>query len=482
MEPLSDLEICRRLALMRGPLAPTSRESWRRLAVDVARCKAVEPAAIVVADGNYGERLGERWDDGLRADADAPDCDRPGASGLDRWPATLHPDHAERCYYSARAASRRWVDGLATRGGIPRWDRIRRCGDPEVVFRPIDGAISWEHRWCRDRACYACARSRSRRLAHELRDAVCSRSHRGLYFVTLTQPKHRGESCQRAWDRALRAWTALRHSPQWKREIAGGVRVVEVTHSRGHARARDRFVGWHVHFHCVIELRHAPVMGRCPACAGRKRGRGGACRTCGSNKVRPSGELPDALSVVLARWLQLASGASIHAQCAVPLDLGCTGQLTKYLTKLWELDDVAARELFLAASGRRTIDGFGGWRSWRHFGARVEAGSPGWLPSGIRLRTVELMDPAALVAFDASLGLALDADGRDRWRPRATVVAIAAGRVLAALRVDDRPAWARAAPSETDSAQAAAIRAALAQIRKDEFRGVLASSPCRPSS
>lgn len=480
-------ERVRRLAAMRSLFRAPPTATTLRLGLDQTRTRHGGGVVTRIGEGESGPTLGDLSDEDFgKAVAASADFELPKAApSFSRWPATLHPDFAERCYYNAREASRRWVGDLRTRGGAPRWDRIRRCGDPVALLRVGDGAIAWEHRWCRDRACYSCARSRSRRLATELRTSVESRPDaRRLYFVTLTQPRFPGESCSRAWDRSMRAWTALRHHPAF-RELLGGVRVTEVTYSQGHERATRKIPGWHVHMHLVVELREAPCNERCPACSGTRkrvdasgRARGERCRTCGSRVTMPSGVMPDAIVAMLSAWRKFSGGVP-QAQCAVPLDSSNVGQLAKYLTKLWNMPDSHARELFDAATGRRTIDGFGAWRAWRRFGADVEKTPRGWISCGIPLRALESLSASERVDFTLPLGVTMEAEGRERWRPHVAVATATVGSVLAALRKDPRPVWSRDGEQPPETAAAlASINAALRVLRRECHRGGLGPPGC----
>lgn len=297
----------------------------------------------------------------------------------------------------------------------------------------------------------------------------------------------------------LRSWTALRHSPAFA-ELRGGVRVVEVTYGSGHARARRQVAGWHVHCHLVIELREDPTMERCPTCSGSRRHNGSACRTCGSRVVPPSGQVPDAIAAILAVWCARPSVQTrgpdgrfsarspiigpvqslplTQAQCAVPLDARSTGQLAKYLTKLWDLKTEHAQELFTAADGRRLIDGFGAWRSWRTFSGDVERTPHGWIACGIPLRAIEAMPPEAAIDFAVPIGLTLDADARPTWRPVVSVARMTAAAVLDALRADARPVWVRVVdPAPPSTAVALArLSASLSRMRHEQYRGLLGSS------
>lgn len=395
------------------------------------------------------------------------------SAGLGRWPAVLHPDAAERCYYGERERSRRWVDGLATRGGVPRWYRIMRCGDPVALFRVSDQAVSWEHRWCRDRACYACARSRSRKLGEQLRLAVPARDPTALHFVTLTRPKVRGESARDAWRRFMRAWATLRHSPAW-RGVVGGVRAIEVTWSDGHERARNRFGGWHVHAHLILEVA-SPRRGPCDVCCGtgwKPRARGLRCTTCSSATVLGDGTLNAACASVLGEWTAIVQG-NLRAQCAVALSIANVGQLAKYLTKLWELNDDRARALFDAAAGKRIVEGFGAWRRWKRW-ADVERTPHGWVASGIPLREIESLRGGAPVPFESRYpATAIEPGAPDdtrRWLPRVTVASVPARMLLAKLAADPRPVWERVGETPPDHAErVAAAHRQLAVLARERY-------------
>lgn len=393
-----------------------------------------------------------------------------------RWPGSLPPDAAERCHYPQREASRRWVGDLQTRGGYLRWDRIRRCGDPVAVVRAGDWALSWQHRWCRDRACYGCARSRSRRLAEELRAAITTRPGARLFFVTLTQPKRAGESARAAWDRYVRSWAALRHHPAFK-NLHGGVRVTEVTWSLGHRRAKVKVPGWHVHPHLVVELLEEPSWEPCPTCEGRRR-----CSTCGSATQPSSGRMPSALVELGCAWTSI-TGASWKAQCMVPVDERNVGQLAKYLTKLWELDTSRARELFDAAAGRRIVDGFGAWRRWRQFAGDVERTPVGWFASGVTLRAIEHMHPDAPVHFVARIPVRLESDTHPMWRPLATVFQTTAGEVLRRIRGDPTPVWQRVKeqPPPSTAPALVAIGSTLRELARSMYPAPRAGAPPRPT-
>lgn len=410
---------------------------------------------------------------------------QPLSTLAERWPASIHPDHAERAYYPQRGASRTWVRGLRTRSGLDRWERVRRCGDPVAVLRMGERTCAWQHKWCRDRACYACARSRSRRIATTIRSAVESRSDAPLFFVTLTMPKSPGSPAVgiESWHKA---WRALRKCAEF-RAVVGGVRAQETTWSTGHARAARRFAGWHTHGHLIFELDDAGDDVDCAACNGRGRRGGRRCATCSSSTVQGDGTMPAALRALVLAWCRV-SGGSIEAQCAVKLTLANAGQLAKYVSKLWDLPADRAPELFAALHGRRIVEGFGEWRKLTQWGA-VERTPAAWIASGVPIREIEKMHPDDRVAFGvwdprgAVFRTPMTGLGRLRTLPKAArddepapkgkrrrrrvtrlepstaervfvpVAHVRAGDVLAAITRDPRPAWEHdgATPAEVET-------------------------------
>lgn len=435
------------------------------------------------------------------------------ASNMERWPAALPPEKAERCYYGKRAASRAWVDGLVTRGGIPRWSRIKGCGDPVPAWR-VDGVIGWEHRWCRDRACYACARSRSRKLSTQLRSAAEAKATHDLWFVTLTRPRRVGETATFAWAEFQRCWERLRHTTAWKVLVIGGVRAMECTHSEGHQLAKHRHAGYHVHAHLLVELQPGVAV-KCGACDGTTFVRGRRCASCSSSTHRGDGTTSSSAASLLEAWRAIVDG-SAAAQCAVPLTLANVGQLSKYVTKMWDMAPSHAREVFRAAHGKRIIEGFGTWRRWKQWGA-VETTPRGWFSCGISVRDLEAMPRDALVSFTTTLpgvrlqpgriGTTRKPDSRNRaslaracamnnegvlpppgvdresppmlrpaaaptWRPRVDVAAATVGRILAALGRDARATWEHQAASSAECVErCATIATELRRRAQHEYGG-----------
>lgn len=297
----------------------------------------------------------------------------------------------------------RWLVGMRTRNGTSRAVRVALCGRPVAVVRDGDWLPSWQHLYCRDRGCPACAQHRSRRLARQIREGVELRRALGavaLSFVTLTQPRIEGEPLSQTLERFERAWQRLRRIPDFHC-VAGGLRVIEVVHSSR---------GWHVHAHCIVELLRVSARGPCPACAGscvvaRKTSEGWRtrpCKSCSSSTQPGDGTMHADVAQLINAWCELA-GASTAAQCGVPLDDANAGQLAKYLSKLWELDDACAVELFEAMAGKKLAQTWGSWFGSVRLSPRKVEGRQ-WF-RGPLLADIESMHPRSYVDFTANVDI-----------------------------------------------------------------------------
>ncbi len=382
---------------------------------------------------------------------------------------------AGRASTPERARALRWLVGLRTRNGTSRAVRVALCGRPVAVVRDGDWQPSWQHATCKDRGCPACAQARSRRLAVQIREAVEHRRAKGaaaLAFVTLTQPRRAGERLADALARFELGWQRLRRMPEFH-VVAGGLRVLEVTHSPQ---------GWHVHAHTIVEVFELARIGPCPTCNGAARmprliaGQWctRACRTCSSSTQPGDGTMRADLAVLVRTWAALVDG-STAAQCAVPLDDRNAGQLAKYLSKLWELDDASCRELFVAFAGKRLVQPWGSWYRSETFAPKRATGRQ-WF-RGMFVADVERMHPRSYIDFHASVAVRFELRSQPwvdatracsslavepariprkgksakrvrelaeptapSWRPVLEVHRMTAGAFLRALRGDDRRA------------------------------------------
>ena len=326
-----------------------------------------------------------------------------------------------------RADALRWVDGLNTRPskahpeGYPRAKRVAACGALHVG-RFASGQWGVEHAWCRDRACPRCMQAKQRRLAAAARAKVadCTSNGRRVMFVTLTQakladitdddpdsPTHGqvvtpAEPASSAVARALDSWadliTVSRSGGRLLRHMfVGGLRSLEVVYSARGARRKDgtrvAASGHHAHLHALMELaapsftrrrailkglsdqmhalrdrfRHAVATGQHAIAEHRlakfmrMRHVKSLVRSAGSDE----GWETLARELLLLAWLEQNPEAVRIAQCIELADVNRAGQVTKYVTKPFELRDTTlAREVFQALVNRKVVNGFGSWSQW----------------------------------------------------------------------------------------------------------------------
>lgn len=298
-----------------------------------------------------------------------------------------------------RARALEWVAGLRTKptkanpeGKLRSW-RVKDCGRLYAAMSESQGDMRWgaQPRSCHDRACPSCMRARSARLAKLLRlwlEPLMEKA--SVDFVTLTGIKLEleHESAAGAADRMFAAWAELVNKKtaggrMLRTFYPNGLRAFEeVMSHKGKVRkdgSRVAYSGWHAHIHALMELAplDADALRRVVAWLERRaKRRDVALLLVRALRVQACllGERYEAAAVewgelarefLLWRWLDLNPEASWAAQCVEPADLHRCGQLTKYLTKPFELRSPSlARELFVALEGRRCLQGFGAWLSW----------------------------------------------------------------------------------------------------------------------
>jgi hypothetical protein len=284
------------------------------------------------------------------------------------------------------------------------------CGRLVLARELGEDSSTWglAHAWCHDRACPHCMATLQRTRAASLRDFVAPHIRSSL-FVTLTQPKRSidDEGPGQAADRVLgrdREGVETGHGYRalWRGAsgrflrlfFCGGLRALEVVLSSAGTERRDgskvEITGWHAHIHALLQVT-APSSEACLQAAKWVRRR---LRTLDGDerevaiaesirlqsiarslkKLGPRIEAGEGLAnewrelasrVVLSRWLAVCEGADAPAQDVQPADGDRVGQVTKYLTKPFELRDPRrARELFVALESRKAIKAWGTWRSW----------------------------------------------------------------------------------------------------------------------
>ncbi len=306
-------------------------------------------------------------------------------------PHGIDPDlleHGSRMVDRERAL--RWVGALPTRGGLDRSHRIEECGWMELCLRPRDGAVGYRQRFCRDRACPACAVIRSVTIRDQLREHLTERDRENSccvfagdehgnveqigvrvptgrrLFVGLTH--HKMAACDEgpgaAVSRILKEWGKLRKRRPFGRSVDGYVRAVEcVFVARGWKRPKNGpayFVkesGWHAHLHIMMELGEE-------VCPWRFEG---WCRTT---------------------WKEIAGGDDKGMDFQDFSDAKIP-ELAKYITKPFELPERYAPTFFREMAGRHLIYGGG---TWKHYAAHEVSPSTGWVPQARHV--AELIDDA----------------------------------------------------------------------------------------
>jgi hypothetical protein len=112
------------------------------------------------------------------------------------------------------------------------------------------------------------------------------------------------------------------------------------------------------------------------------------------------------LAQLVTSWCALA-GASTAAQCAVPLDDANAGQLAKYISKLWELDDAHAVELFEAMAGKKLAQCWGSWYGEVKLSPRKPEGRA-WY-RGPLISDIERLHPRTYIDFSANVPIKFEA-------------------------------------------------------------------------
>ena len=177
--------------------------------------------------------------------------------------STPHASHTPRWEHEVLRSSKwdvlKWARDLPpTKSGRVRGAAIYACGRPSLT-QMKDGTYTIVHKFCRDRACPSCQKRRSREMKAEVRAALAIREDavgEGRFlFLTLTQPKIKGESAKDAIDRLMKTFQKLKDpgrksGREFYEVVSGGIRTMEVTWSRG-----SGYWGFHAHFHCLVELR-----------------------------------------------------------------------------------------------------------------------------------------------------------------------------------------------------------------------------------
>ncbi len=290
----------------------------------------------------------------------------------------------------------RWVEGIQTRNGTSRAQRVANCGALHVG-KYKSGLWGFDHAYCRDRACPRCMHHRQSKLSDAARLKVDHACEAGadVDFFTLTQAKLPHESADDAIERMMGCWRRLitmscSQGRLLRLAICGGMRSLESVRSSAGTKRRDGSVvaetAWHVHMHGLME--HAPfstaalyeivdaladellrlgrrrdiavVPGIADHITAKIRKVNAVLRVAREETWRELGR-----ELFLWVWLDQNAEASRYAQDIQDADADRAGQVCKYVTKPFELkDDALGRELFLALDSRKVVNGWGSWLKW----------------------------------------------------------------------------------------------------------------------
>ena len=214
-------------------------------------------------------------------------------------------------------------------------------------------------------------------------------------FATFTQPKkvHAEERAAPSLNRLLKSFRRMTNAKyatgrEFHTYFVGGLRACETVWSARGNRTKDNtvvaFDGWHSHIHAILEVRP-------PAAIDVQRY---------GEEVAWHRRMENARARAVGMWLEVCEGAKMQSQKMLDCDVHRVAQITKYLTKPFELRAGEARELFLAMKGRRVIEGFGEWRQWRQVELPEDPRPPVELGGETFAELVDKAENGGFVHFD----------------------------------------------------------------------------------
>lgn len=236
---------------------------------------------------------------------------------------------AENFRHSGWAPFRRKVEqALSSTDGISerRVSAFRCCGCDASV--QVQRNVSTGHiidvrirsTKCHDRFCVPCSQERASRVRASLLTHMNSLENLKLVTLTLAASDR---PLTEILDRITRCLRLLRAKPIWKKNVQGGVTIIETKIGENSGK-------WHVHFHVIVQAKY----------------------------VKQS-DLSDA-------WLAVTGDSRIVDIRAVGAKTGAVSYITKYVTKAADHAVVNSPrhlgEAVIAFQGRRLISTFGSWR------------------------------------------------------------------------------------------------------------------------
>lgn len=173
---------------------------------------------------------------------------------------------------------------------------------------------------CHDRFCVPCSNDRAMRIRDSLLRHMYKMTELSLITITL---QHSPDSLTDVLNRITKHFRALRLLPIWKKNIQGGVAIIET-------KLNADKTAWHTHFHIVAKAKFAPQK-----------------------------QLSEA-------WRKITGDSFIVDVRRVGALSGAVQYITKYITKA--ADSVITnspkhlKEAIVAFTGRRLVSTFGTWR------------------------------------------------------------------------------------------------------------------------
>lgn len=240
------------------------------------------------------------------------------------------PDLAEDFRHGGWAPFRRRVaQALSATPGITprRLAAFRTCGcDAFVHGRTIHPALPsiMEYKIratkCHDRFCVPCSQERSNRIRQSLLTHMAPLE--GLKLITLTLAAS-DKPLSAILDRITRCFRLLRNKAIWKKNVQGGVAIIETKLGKNSGT-------WHVHFHVVAAAKYIPQ------------------------------------AKISEEWLAITGDSRIVDIRPVGAKTGAVSYITKYITKAADHSIVTSEshlsEAIVAFTGRRLVTTFGTWR------------------------------------------------------------------------------------------------------------------------
>lgn len=182
-----------------------------------------------------------------------------------------------------------------------------QCGNQACL-----GTITFPEK-CKDRFCSVCKKKRrydTRRRIQHIKNNVELSKYESFKILTLTVRNM--DSLSEQTDLLLNSFRKLRQTKRWKRDVSGGVYVLEV---------KMGSQGWHAHLHCILQSRWI-------------------------DQVK-----------LTKQWTRISGGKSVDLKMLRGDNV--ISYVTKYISKQSDVSD--SREANTVLKGRRLFQPFGTW-------------------------------------------------------------------------------------------------------------------------